>query len=128
MKQKIIDNFVNKEKYNIFIDEKICPNFDINKNNNNILDEILGKEDTNNLDEGLDEIEDETDEDEDYFYDEINCLGDINNFSKMNFLEILIDTINIASNSYQEILQFLISNKEISKLYSQLKESIKQNQ
>ena len=45
----------------------------------------------------------------------------------MNFLEILIDTINIASNSYQEILQFLISNKEISKLYSQLKESIKQN-
>ena len=45
----------------------------------------------------------------------------------MNFLEILIDTINIASNSYQEILQFLISNKEILKLYSQLKESIKQN-
>ena len=75
----------------------------------------------------MDEIEDETGEDEDYFYDEINCLGDINNFSKMNFLEILIDTINIASNSYQEILQFLISNKEISKLYSQLKESIKQN-
>ena len=126
--EEIIDNFLNKEKYNIFIDDKNSPNFDINKNNNNILDEILGKEDNNNLDEGLDDIEDETDEDEDYFYDEINCLCDLNNFSKMNFIEILIDTINISSNSYQQILQLLISNPEISKLYSQLKESIKQKQ
>ena len=125
---EIIDNYLNKEKYNIFIDDKNGPNLDINKNNNNILDEILGKEDNNNLDEGLDDIEDETDEDEDYFYDEINCLTDLNNFSKMNFLEILLDTINNASNSYQEILQLLISNPEISKLYSQLKESIKQKQ
>ena len=122
--QEIIDNLIEKEKYNIQIDDKNGPDFDLNKNNNNILDEILGKESNNNLDEGLDDLEDETDEDEDYYYDEIACIGELNNLFEMNFSKLLLDTLDIASNSHLEILNLLSSNREISNLYSQLKNSL----